>query len=49
MDYLSYKLALKDLAECPIVDETLLNMFGGKGKKGMSISDARKHYRKKAR
>jgi hypothetical protein len=49
MDYLAYLLALKDLADCPIVDVTLLGMFGGKGKKGMSISDARKHYRKKAR
>jgi hypothetical protein len=49
MDYLAYLLALKDLAECPIVDSTLLGMFGGKGTKEMSISAARRHYRKKGR
>ncbi|MEW6708322.1 MAG: hypothetical protein AB1403_00735 [Candidatus Riflebacteria bacterium] len=50
MDYLAYQLALKDLAECPIVDRTLIDLFVSRAKKGgVSISDARSHYRRKAR
>jgi len=41
MDYLAYLIALKDLADTPIVDESLLLMFGSKGKRSMSVAERR--------
>jgi len=49
MDYLAYILAQKDLADCPIVDKSLLLMFGSKEKRSMSVSQRRAALRGKSR
>lgn len=41
MDYLAYLIALKDLADCPIVDKSLLLLFGAKDKTSMTVSERR--------
>jgi hypothetical protein len=48
MDFLAYLIAIKDLADCPIVDESLLMMFGGKNNREMTVSE-RRAKRKRAR
>lgn len=49
MDFLAYLIALKDLADTPSVDESLLLMFGGKKKGPMSIADRRAALKRKSR
>jgi len=49
MDFMAYLLAMKDMAECPIVDKSLLMMFGGKSKQTMSVSERRNATRRSAR
>lgn len=41
MDYLAYMVALKELADCPIVDKTLQLIFGRKDKSSLTVAERR--------
>jgi hypothetical protein len=49
MDYLAYLIARKDLADCPIIDETVPLLFGKKDKTTMSVTERRSALKRRNR